>query len=86
MAERKQVGVVRHYYNKIGVAAIDLSDGLKVGDKIVIEANEGPIEQIVSSMQIEHKPITQASAGQSIGMKVVARVREGDPVFKIIEG
>ncbi|MEM3030114.1 MAG: translation elongation factor-like protein [Candidatus Micrarchaeia archaeon] len=86
MAERKQVGVVRHYYNKIGVAAIDLSDGLKVGDKIVIEANEGPVEQVVSSMQIEHKAVAKASAGQSVGMKVAARVREGDPVFKIVEG
>jgi len=83
MAEKKKVGVVRHYYNKIGVAAIDLSDGLKVGDKVVIEASEGPVEQVVDSMQIEHKSITQAKAGQSIGMKVAAKVREGDPVFKI---
>jgi selenocysteine-specific translation elongation factor len=37
----------------------------------------------VESMQIEHKDIEKAEAGQAIGLKVKDRVREGDAVYKI---
>jgi hypothetical protein len=33
-------------------------------------------------MQIEHKNIQRAEAGQSIGLKVIQRVREKDKVYK----
>jgi hypothetical protein len=35
-------------------------------------------------MQIEHENIENAGAGQSIGLKVDQRVREGDKVYKIL--
>ena len=81
--EKKLVGKVSHYFTKIGVGVIELTDELKVGDKISIEGATTNIQQTVDSMEIEHKQVKVAGAGKSIGMKVINRVREGDVVYKI---
>jgi translation elongation factor EF-1alpha len=81
MGEKKSVGKVTHYFSKIGVAVIELSANLGVGDKISIEGPTTNLQQTVESMQIEHKPIQSAKSGQAIGMKVADKVREGDDVF-----
>jgi putative protease len=81
--EKKLVGKVTHYFTKIGVAVVELSDELKLGDRISIEGHTTNFQQTVSSMQIEHKPVERAGPGQSIGLKVDQRAREGDLVFKI---
>ncbi|UCG36537.1 MAG: translation elongation factor-like protein [Candidatus Bathyarchaeota archaeon] len=87
MSERelKEVGIVAHYFTKIGVAVIDLNDTLCVGDRILIKGMTTNVEQIVSSMQIEHANIKKADEGKSIGMKVDDRVRQGDTVYKILK-
>lgn len=81
----KPVGRVVHFYPKISVAVVELIDELRKGDKIVIRGKTTNFEQVVESMQIEHKPIEKANAGDSIGLKVIDRVREGDEVFKVVE-
>ena len=82
--DKKLVGKVTHYYGKIGVAVVELEDELKLGDEISIEGRTTNFRQKVESMQIEHKPIEVARAGDSIGLKVIEKVREGDKVYKII--
>ncbi len=79
------VGKVTHFYNKISVAVVELCDELKLGDKIAIRGKTTNFEQVVESMQIEHKPIEVAKPGDKIGLKVKERVREGDVVYKIVE-
>lgn len=81
--EKKEVGKIGHYYSKINVAVVELTGGLKVGDEISIEGTVTNFKQKVESMQIEHKEVKSAKKGQSIGLKVIERVREGDTVFKI---
>jgi len=81
--EKKLVGKVTHYFTNIGVAVVELQDVLKVGDQISIEGATTDVKQMVDSMQIEHEDVEEAKKGQSIGMKVKDRVREGDQVFKI---
>jgi len=85
--ERKlvEVGRVTHYYSRIGVAVVKLKAPLSVGDKILIRGSTTNFEQTVDSMQIHHKNIERAEAGQAIGLKVVDRVRPKDIVYKIIE-
>lgn len=85
MVEKKLVGKIVHFYPKISVAVLDLEDMLRVGDKISIEKESGSFEQVVESMQIEHQNISEAKKGQSIGLKVADKTREGAKVFKIIE-
>ncbi len=83
--EKKLVGKVSHYFTKIGVAVIELSDKLSVGDEISIEGASTNFKQTITSMQIEHKNVKEAKKGDSIGMKVDDRVREGDEVYKILK-
>jgi len=83
--EKKLVGKIAHYYTNIGVAVIDLTDSLSVGDEISIEGASTTFQQTVDSMQIMHKNIQKAKKGDSIGLKVKDRVREGDDVYKIIK-
>ncbi len=77
-----EVGRITHFFNKIGVAVVELKAPLAVGDRIVIKGPLTDFEQVVDSMQIEHKNVTRAEAGQSVGLKVAQRVREKDIVYK----
>jgi len=78
----EKVGEVSDYYSKIGVAIVKLTATISVGDKILIRGSTTSLRQTVNSIQIEHKNVTKAGAGQSIGLKVDDRVREGDTVYK----
>ncbi|MEM4704629.1 MAG: translation elongation factor-like protein [Candidatus Bathyarchaeia archaeon] len=77
-----EVGRVTHFFSKISVAVIELTAPLSVGDTIVVKGPNTDFEQVVDSMQIEHKNVQRAEAGQSIGLKVAQRVRETDKVYK----
>lgn len=84
MAEEVKIGEVTHYFGKISVAAIKLTDGgLKVGDTIHIKGHTSDFTQTVDSIQIEHNKVTEAKKGGSIGIKVSEHVREKDEVFKV---
>jgi hypothetical protein len=76
------VGKVIHYYPKISVAAVILEDHLEKGDRIHISGPHDDVHQSVTSMEIEHVPISEADPGQDIGIKVIERVHEGDVVFR----
>jgi putative protease len=76
-------GKVTHYYKSIGVAAVEVSDSLKVGDLIHIKGRTTDFEQKVESMQIEHNNVTEAKKGEVIGLKVKDYVREHDLVYRV---
>ena len=78
-----EVGRVTHFYPKISVAIVELKAPLNIGDKILIRGATTNFEQTVESMQIEHRNIEKAEAGQIIGLKVKERVRENDKVYRI---
>ncbi|MDZ7798761.1 MAG: hypothetical protein U5L76_04060 [Patescibacteria group bacterium] len=78
------IGKVTHYFNKINVAVIELTEeGLKKGEKIRIQGGDREFEQKVESMQVEHEEIESAKKGHSVGTKVDEPVREGYIVYKI---
>lgn len=81
----KPVAQVTHYYRKIGVAVLALSDNLTVGDVIHIVGHTTDFCQSVKSLQVEHHPIRTATAGDEVALKVLDRVRAGDRVFKVDE-
>ncbi len=81
----KQVGRVTHYFGKVGVAAIELEDELRVGDTIHVKGHTSDWTQKVDSMQIEHQQVQEARAGDVIGIKVSEHAREHDVVYKVIE-
>jgi len=51
----KEVGVVEHFFSKISVAAIKLTDVLRVGDKIRIKGATTDFEQVEESMEINRQ-------------------------------
>lgn len=84
--EEKEVGRVVGFFQKISVAAIEITHGeLSVGDEVHIKGHTTDCWQRVESMQKEKVAITTARPGDQIGIKVSSPVREHDLVFKIAE-
>jgi len=81
----KEVGKVSDFFAHPVVAGIELSGSLKVGDKIHIKGHTTDLELDVSSMQINNADVTEAKAGDSVGIKVPERVRRGDAVYKVTD-
>jgi translation elongation factor EF-1alpha len=79
----KPIGKVTHYYDKLGVAIVDLAGPLKVGDTIKIEYKDNAFEQEVSSMQKEHDSIESAKKGDIVGVKIDEKIHEGSEVFLV---
>lgn len=82
MADEK-VGIVNDYFARIGVAGVDLVGSLRVGDTVRFRGHTTDFEQVVESMQIEHAQVEQAGPGDSVGIKVLDRVRPGDVVYRV---
>ena len=81
----KKIGVITHYYDKIGVAVAKVNKGdLKKGDKIKLLDKDGKeFTQDITSMQIEHADIDIAKAGDEFGMKVEKEVKKHSDVIKV---
>lgn len=80
MADLK-VGKISHYYDKIGVAVVEVSGPFAIGDQIKISGSTD-FSQKVSSIQVEHEHVQEAKKGQVIGMKIDQPVKKGDEVYK----
>jgi len=78
----KPVGRVTHFFPKIGVAVVALTDDLKQGDEIHLTGPHTDFTQKAASMQVEHRTITAATQGQEIGLKVDREVKVGDRIAK----
>jgi len=81
--EGKLIGKITHYFSNIGVGVIELTDKLKVGDEIRIVGGETDFTQSVDSMEVDHKKVEEAKSGDSVGLKVNEKVREGYKVYKV---
>lgn len=78
----KTIGKVSDFFARPVVAGIELTAALKAGDKIHIKGHTTDLELTVDSIQIDNVQVTEAKAGDSIGVKVNDRVRSGDTVYK----
>ncbi len=75
------IGRVEHFFSKLNVAAIKLTGDLKVGDMIEIKSDEGLLKMRVLGMQINKEEVGDATAGDSIGIKVDQPVKQGSLVY-----
>jgi putative protease len=81
--KEKRIGKVTHYFNKIKVGVIKLSDTLSLGDEIIVKSKtEERFKQKVASMEIDGEKIKKAKKGQEVGLKLKDTAREGYLVFK----
>jgi len=81
--EGKLIGKITHYFGNIGVAVIELTDSLKIGETIRVVGGETDFEQVVDSMEVDHKKVEKAKKGDGIGLKISQKVREGYKVYKV---
>jgi putative protease len=79
-----EIGRVTDFFARPVVAGIELTGTLRVGDRIHIKGHTTDMELVVESMQIHNVNVTEASAGQAVGVKVPDRVRRGDRVYKVV--
>ena len=81
--EEKEIGKVFRYFGNIGVAAIELSSDLKVGDKIRVKGATTDFETEVESIQMNNESLEEAHAGDKVGIKVPEKARPNDKVFSV---
>jgi putative protease len=78
-----KVGKITHYYDKLGVAVVELTGTLGIGDEIKISGDEVEFRQTVQSMQVEHEQIDVAKKGMTVGLKVDQPAKRNQLVYKI---
>ena len=78
----KPIGEVTHYYGGLGVAIVKFKKAVDAGVKVLFKGATTDFQQVVDSMQYDHKPIATAKKGQEVGIKVKDKVREGDEVYE----
>lgn len=81
------VGTVRNFFNKVGVAEVQLETGdLSVGDKaIIMGPTTGCMDVKVAELRVDLKPVEKAVKGDVFSLPVPDRVRKNDKLYKIID-
>ncbi len=80
----KPIGKVVHFYDKLGVAIIDLNSGsLKIGEEIKFKRGDEEFNQKIESLQVEHESVDSVKKGDSFGLKVDKAVKVGTEVFLV---
>ena len=77
----KQIGIVTHWYDKIGVVVVRLSGKLSKGDSIVVRKGDEEFKDTVASLQIDHEDVSSAKKGDDAAIKLSQRAKEGASVF-----
>jgi hypothetical protein len=77
------VGVVTHYLDKIKVVIVKLDADVRIGDRLVLNGENGPFRQKLSSMQINRQNVEKAGCGEEIGIKVSKKALVGETMYVI---
>ena len=80
--DEPEIGVITHYFPKVGVAVVKASALIKNGDKIHVKGHTADFIQVVESMQVEHVQVAEAKSGDEIGMKMAQECHEHDKIYK----
>ena len=78
----KRIGVVTHFFTRIGVAVVKLETEIKLGEWVQFLGYSTDFIQRVDSMQIDHHAIQAAGPGEEIAIEVIDRVRRGDELLR----
>jgi hypothetical protein len=81
-----EIGKVIHYYDKINLAVLKLSCGLKLGDTIHIRGRATDVTERLIAMEIDHQRVLRASPGDDALIEVILPVSDNDLVWRVREG
>lgn len=85
MATGERVGEVVHVFDKIMVAVLRLTKGIRQGDRLHFLGRQTDFEEEITSMQVEHQAVDKAAAGSEVAVKLTQPVRRGDAVYLLKE-
>ena len=80
----KRIGTVTHYFTRLSVAVLELTDEIRLGDEIRIHGHITDLVMSVASLEVDHRKIESADTGMEVALKVDDHVRAGDGVYKMI--
>ena len=80
-----EVGRVADFFARPLVAGIELTASLKVGDRLHIKGHTTDLDLVIESMQVDNANVSEAEAGQAVGVKVPDRVRLRDKVYVVTD-
>lgn len=78
-----KIGKITHYFDRIGVAVVELLGPLTSGDTIRVAGHDSEFTQTVASIQVEHQDIKSADKGDTVGLKLDQPAKEGDEIYKV---
>jgi len=77
----RRIGVITHYFPHAGAGIVSIEAAeLRVGDTIHIRGHTTDYYQRVERIEMDHRSVEVAGAGDVVGIQVSQRVREGDSV------
>lgn len=82
--QMEQIGLVSQFFAHPSAALVMLTAPLKVGERIYVKGHTTDFQQAVESMQVDHQPVQEASAGQAIAIKMIEKCRKHDVVYKLV--
>jgi hypothetical protein len=80
----KRIGTVTHYFTRLSVTVLELTDEIRLGDEIRIHGHITDLVMSVASLEVDHGKIESAGTGMEVALKVDDHVRAGDGVYKMI--
>jgi putative protease len=80
-----RVGEVTHFFDRINVAAIQLSHPLHKGDQVHFLGHGSDFTQEITSIQIEHEAVDLAPKNVEVAVRVIKPVKAHTSVFLITE-
>ena len=80
-----RVGEVTHFFDRINVAAIQLSHPLHKGDQVHFLGHGSDFTQEITSIQIEHEAVDLAPKNTEVAVRVIKPVKAHTSVFLITE-
>jgi translation initiation factor IF-2 len=78
---KRLVGVVRHFYPKIGVAVVDVESDVSIGDKVSFEGPNTNLVQKIGSIQVDGKNTDSAKKGSQVAIKTDGTVHLEDHLY-----
>ena len=81
---KESVGVVTHYYQKIGIAVIHVqAASFETGDELIFQGpTTGSLPVHVAAIEVNHLSVPRAVKGMDVAVAVSERVRINDLVFR----
>lgn len=77
----KHIGKVVHWYGRNNVAVVDLDGHVAEGDHVVVRKGDSEFDDRVESIQIDHKDVHDADAGENAAIKLSHKAKEGSDIY-----